>query len=109
MSVDGSSPRINDVLRVAAVVAVVALLVLLGLAVTDSPGDRPLNGRAGERSLDRYEAVQGVHVSGRLTPDTATLTVGGDETQGGGRLTQRGSLISGELAGQRIRVRGTGP
>lgn len=48
MSVDGSSPRINDVLRVAAVVAVVALLVLLGLAVTDSPGDRPLNGRAGE-------------------------------------------------------------
>jgi hypothetical protein len=48
MSVDGPSLRINDVLRVAAVVAVVALLVLLGLAVTDSPGDRPLNGRAGE-------------------------------------------------------------
>lgn len=48
MSVDGPSPRINDVLRVAAVIAVVALLVLLGLAVTDSPGDRPLNGRAGE-------------------------------------------------------------
>jgi hypothetical protein len=37
-----------DALRVAAVVAAVALLVLIGLAVTDSPGDRPLNGRAGE-------------------------------------------------------------
>lgn len=48
MSVDNRSPRLNDALRVAAVVAVVVLLILLGLAVTDSPGDRPLNGRAGE-------------------------------------------------------------
>jgi hypothetical protein len=37
-----------DALRVAAVVAAIALLLVLGLAVTDSPGDRPLNGRTGE-------------------------------------------------------------
>lgn len=37
-----------DALRVAAAVAVVVLLLLLGLVATDSPGDRPLNGRAGE-------------------------------------------------------------
>ncbi len=50
MTFDGPSRRRTraDALRVAALVAVVALLVLLGLAVTDSPGDRPLNGRAGE-------------------------------------------------------------
>lgn len=35
-------------LRIAAVAAVVGLLLLLGLVATDSPGDRPLNGRAGE-------------------------------------------------------------
>ncbi len=45
---DPSRRRTQAALRVAAVVAAVALLVLLGLAVTDSPGDRPLNGRAGE-------------------------------------------------------------
>ena len=50
MNVDAPSRRRTqaDALRVAAVVVTVALLVLLGLAVTDSPGDRPLNGRAGE-------------------------------------------------------------
>lgn len=35
-------------LRTAAVLAGVALLLALGLVVTDSPGDRVLNGRAGE-------------------------------------------------------------
>ena len=37
-----------DALRVAAAVAVVGLLLLLGLVATDSPGDRPLHGRTGE-------------------------------------------------------------
>ena len=35
-------------LRVTAAVAIAALLVVLGLIATDSPGDRELNGRAGE-------------------------------------------------------------
>ena len=35
-------------LRIAAAVAVVGLLLLAGLLATDPPGDRPLNGRAGE-------------------------------------------------------------
>jgi hypothetical protein len=49
MNTDSPSRRTRaDALRVAAVVAAVALLLLLGLALTDSPGDRPLNGRAGE-------------------------------------------------------------
>jgi hypothetical protein len=34
--------------RIAAVLAAVGLLLLAGLLATDSPGDRPLNGRAGE-------------------------------------------------------------
>lgn len=38
----------SGALRVAAAVVVVALLLLLGLAVTENPGDRTLNGRAGE-------------------------------------------------------------
>jgi hypothetical protein len=38
----------SDALRVAAAVAAVGVLLLLGLAATDSPGDRPLHGRAGE-------------------------------------------------------------
>jgi hypothetical protein len=38
----------TDALRVAAAVAVVGLLLLLGLVATDSPGDRTLHGRAGE-------------------------------------------------------------
>jgi hypothetical protein len=37
-----------NVLRVAAAIVVTALLVVLGLLATDSPGDRTLNGRAGE-------------------------------------------------------------
>jgi hypothetical protein len=37
-----------DALRTAAVVAVVALLLLLGVVATDSPGDRVLSGRTGE-------------------------------------------------------------
>jgi hypothetical protein len=37
-----------EALRVAAVVAAVAGLLALGLVATDSPGDRPLHGRAGE-------------------------------------------------------------
>lgn len=38
----------RDALRMAAAVAAVALALLLGLAATDDPGDRPLHGRAGE-------------------------------------------------------------
>ena len=37
-----------DALRVAVAVAVVVALLVLGLVATDSPGDRTLNGRAGE-------------------------------------------------------------
>lgn len=39
--------RANAV-RATAAVAIAALLLVLGLIATDSPGDRPLNGRAGE-------------------------------------------------------------
>jgi hypothetical protein len=38
----------SNALRIAAAVAMAALLLVLGLIATDSPGDRPLNGRAGE-------------------------------------------------------------
>ena len=38
----------SNVLRVTAAIAVAALLVVLGLVATDPPGDRTLNGRAGE-------------------------------------------------------------
>jgi len=37
-----------DALRVAVALAVVVALLVLGLVATDSPGDRTLNGRAGE-------------------------------------------------------------
>jgi hypothetical protein len=38
----------TDRLRIAAVLAAIALLVGAGLAVTSNPGDRPLHGRTGE-------------------------------------------------------------
>jgi hypothetical protein len=38
----------SNALRVAAAVAIAALLVVLGLIATDPPGDRSLSGRAGE-------------------------------------------------------------
>jgi hypothetical protein len=38
----------GNALRLAAAIVVAALLVVLGLIATDSPGDRTLNGRAGE-------------------------------------------------------------
>jgi hypothetical protein len=37
-----------NLLRVAAAIVVAALLVVLGLVVTDPPGERTLNGRSGE-------------------------------------------------------------
>ena len=38
----------SNALRVAVALVIAALLLVLGLVATDPPGDRPLNGRAGE-------------------------------------------------------------